>query len=45
MRSAGEPGGRVVGTVGERPWGIHSGYFTDPCGHLWEAVHFLGSEN
>jgi predicted lactoylglutathione lyase len=21
-----------------RPWGIYSGYFADPDGHLWEIV-------
>ena len=23
----------------ERPWGIYSGYFRDPDGHLWELIH------
>jgi uncharacterized protein len=22
----------------ERPWGIYSGYFRDPDGHLWEVI-------
>lgn len=22
----------------ERPWGIYSGYFQDPDGHLWEII-------
>lgn len=22
----------------ERPWGIYSGYFGDPDGHLWEII-------
>ena len=22
----------------ERPWGIYSGYFRDPDGHLWELI-------
>jgi uncharacterized protein len=22
----------------DRPWGIYSGYFRDPDGHLWEIV-------
>lgn len=22
----------------ERPWGIYSGYFIDPDGHLWEVL-------
>jgi hypothetical protein len=23
----------------DRPWGIYSGYFRDPDGHLWE-IHY-----
>jgi uncharacterized protein len=23
----------------DRPWGIYSGYFRDPDGHLWEVIH------
>ena len=23
----------------DRPWGIYSGYFQDPDGHLWEIMH------
>jgi catechol 2,3-dioxygenase-like lactoylglutathione lyase family enzyme len=23
----------------ERPWGIYSGYFRDPDGHLWEIIY------
>ncbi|MHB8465642.1 MAG: VOC family protein [Acidimicrobiales bacterium] len=23
----------------DRPWGIYSGYFHDPDGHLWEIMH------
>ena len=23
----------------DRPWGIYSGYFQDPDGHLWEVLH------
>jgi hypothetical protein len=22
----------------ERPWGLHSGYFSDLDGHLWEVI-------
>jgi uncharacterized protein len=22
----------------DRPWGIYSGYFRDPDGHLWEVL-------
>jgi catechol 2,3-dioxygenase-like lactoylglutathione lyase family enzyme len=25
-------------TTHERPWGIYSGYFRDPDGHLWEVM-------
>ena len=34
--------GAHVSAVAERPWGAYSGYFTDPDGHLWEAVYFEG---
>jgi len=27
----------------ERPWGIYSGYFQDPDGHLWEIIWNPGS--
>ncbi|CAM3052288.1 hypothetical protein BST27_15160 [Mycobacterium intermedium] len=37
-------GRQRVGTVGERPWGIYSGYFRDPDGHLWEVIHFLTTD-
>jgi len=33
-------GGTVTAPPHERPWGIYSGYFTDPDGHLWEVVCF-----
>jgi hypothetical protein len=26
----------------DRPWGIYSGYFRDPDGHLWEIIHNPG---
>ena len=32
-------GARVTGGPRERPWGIYSGYFRDPDGHLWELIH------
>lgn len=31
----------------DRPWGIYSGYFRDPDGHLWEVIwnpRLLGSQ-
>jgi catechol 2,3-dioxygenase-like lactoylglutathione lyase family enzyme len=32
-------GGTVLDKPRDRPWGIYSGYFKDPDGHLWEIVH------
>jgi catechol 2,3-dioxygenase-like lactoylglutathione lyase family enzyme len=34
-KSAGAP----VTELHDRPWGIYSGYFRDPDGHLWEVIH------
>ena len=31
-------GGTLTETPHERPWGIYSGYFKDPDGHLWEII-------
>ena len=31
-------GARLTGGPRERPWGIYSGYFEDPDGHLWEVA-------
>jgi uncharacterized protein len=31
-------GATVVEPPHERPWGIYSGYFQDPDGHLWEVI-------
>ncbi|GAB3020847.1 VOC family protein [Mycobacterium bourgelatii] len=44
LATAQAAGGHQVGTVGERPWGIYSGYFRDPDGHLWEVIYFLASD-
>ena len=30
--------GAAVTPAHDRPWGIYSGYFRDPDGHLWEVV-------
>jgi catechol 2,3-dioxygenase-like lactoylglutathione lyase family enzyme len=30
--------GATVTTAHDRPWGIYSGYFRDPDGHLWEVI-------
>jgi hypothetical protein len=31
-------GARVTDRPHDRPWGIYSGYFSDPDGHLWEVL-------
>ncbi len=31
-------GATLTGGPGERPWGLYSGYFRDPDGHLWEVL-------
>ena len=31
--------GATVTPPHDRPWGIYSGYFRDPDGHLWEVIH------
>jgi uncharacterized protein len=31
--------GATVSEPHDRPWGIYSGYFRDPDGHLWEVIH------
>lgn len=31
-------GATVTDEPRERPWGIYSGYFRDPDGHLWEII-------
>lgn len=41
LAAAQRAGGTVTGPPHERPWGIYSGYFRDPDGHLWEVMHFL----
>lgn len=32
-------GATVTDEPHERPWGIYSGYFRDPDGHLWEIIY------
>ncbi|MGO9954957.1 MAG: VOC family protein [Solirubrobacteraceae bacterium] len=41
---AARAGASVPGRAHERPWGIYSGYFSDPDGHLWEIVYFPGTD-
>lgn len=36
-------GGHVTAPAHERPWGIYSGYFQDPDGHLWEVIFSTGA--
>jgi catechol 2,3-dioxygenase-like lactoylglutathione lyase family enzyme len=31
-------GALVTNPAHDRPWGIYSGYFRDPDGHLWEVI-------
>jgi uncharacterized protein len=31
-------GATITDPPHERPWGIYSGYFRDPDGHLWEII-------
>lgn len=42
LELAARAGADVPGPAHERPWGIYSGYFSDPDGHLWEIIHFPG---
>jgi catechol 2,3-dioxygenase-like lactoylglutathione lyase family enzyme len=37
-----EAAGALVTPAHERPWGIYSGYFRDPDGHLWEVIWHPG---
>ena len=32
-------GATITDLPHDRPWGIYSGYFQDPDGHLWEIIH------
>jgi catechol 2,3-dioxygenase-like lactoylglutathione lyase family enzyme len=38
-------GAHVHGPAHERPWGIYSGYFSDPDGHMWEVIYFPDRES
>jgi len=38
LARATEAGGTVTEPPRDRPWGIYSGYFRDPDGHLWEII-------
>jgi uncharacterized protein len=38
LNQAKAAGATVTDEPHERPWGIYSGYFKDPDGHLWEII-------
>ena len=38
LKQAKAAGAIVTEEPHKRPWGIYSGYFKDPDGHLWEVV-------
>lgn len=38
IRQAEAAGATVQDRPHDRPWGIYSGYFHDPDGHLWEII-------
>ncbi len=38
LSSAQAAGATITDEGHERPWGIYSGYFRDPDGHLWEII-------
>jgi uncharacterized protein len=38
LRAAQAAGATLTGPAHDRPWGIYSGYFQDPDGHLWEVL-------
>ncbi len=38
LAQAGAAGATLMGEPHDRPWGIYSGYFRDPDGHLWEVI-------
>jgi uncharacterized protein len=38
-------GATLTGQPHDRPWGIYSGYFRDPDGHLWEIIWNPPSES
>ena len=38
LRQAQAAGATLTDPAHDRPWGIYSGYFKDPDGHLWEII-------
>ncbi len=45
LAQAEQAGATLVGPAHDRPWGIYSGYFRDPDGHLWEIIWSPPSES
>src|SRR5436305_804449 len=45
LAQAERAGAILTGHPHDRPWGIYSGYFRDPDGHLWEIIWSPQSEN
>ena len=44
LELAAHAGAAIPAPARDRPWGIYSGYFSDPDGHLWEVLHFPGAD-
>jgi len=38
LEQAKRAGATVTDSIHGRPWGVYSGYFKDPDGHLWEVT-------
>jgi len=38
LTQAQAPGATLTDRAHDPPWGIYSGYFRDPDGHLWEVL-------
>jgi uncharacterized protein len=45
LAQAEQAGATLAGQAHDRPWGIYSGYFRDPDGHLWEIIWNSRSES
>jgi catechol 2,3-dioxygenase-like lactoylglutathione lyase family enzyme len=45
LTQAEQAGATLTGRPHDRPWGIYSGYFRDPDGHLWEIIWNPPTEN
>jgi uncharacterized protein len=45
LAQAEQAGATLIERPHDRPWGIYSGYFHDPDGHLWEIMWNAKSDN